>query len=235
MSFRFKQFGVSQDRCAMKVGTDGVLIGAWCSCVGAINVLDVGCGTGLISLMVAQRNDKAVIDAVEIDVDAAEQSRGNFEKSDWHDRLNVFNTSLQEYVARSTKKYDFIVSNPPYFIDSLKNSDAARLAARHTDKLPYEELINGVMKLLSTDGIFSAIFPYEEANIFVAKAAVCGLYCVKRMDVKGVINKPVKRVMLEFSRVKREMISDSMFIEGIERHSYSQKYIDLTRDFYLKF
>lgn len=235
MSFRFKQFVVSQDKCAMKVGTDGVLIGAWCSCVGAINVLDVGCGTGLISLMVAQRNDKAVIDAVEIDVDAAEQSRGNFEKSDWFPRLNVYNMSFQEYISKSTKKYDFIVSNPPYFIDSLKNSDVARMSARHTDKLPYEDLIYGVVNLLAEDGVFSAIFPYEEANIFVAKAAASGLYCVKRMDVKGVVNKPIKRVMLEFSRVKSELISDSMFIEGVERHSYSQKYIDLTKDFYLKF
>lgn len=233
--FQFKQFKVYHNRCAMKVGTDGVLIGAWSDCEGRKRALDVGAGTGIISLMTTQRDENILVDAVEIDAEAAMQMKENFEASNWSDRLNVVNKSFQEFVNKCPIKYDLILSNPPYFLNSLKNSEIKKSVARHTELLPYEDLIDGVTKLLTDDGLFSAIFPYEEANIFVAMAALKGLYCVKRLDVKGAPRKPVKRVLIEFSKNKREVQFDDMVIEEGERHAYSQKYKNLTSEFYLKF
>lgn len=234
--FRFKQFDVYHNRTAMKVGTDGVLIGAWCDCNGRSKVLDVGSGTGVVALMVAQRDESAIIDAVEIDSDAALQAFENFERSLWKERLSVKNCSFQEYAQQNpTLKYDLIVSNPPYFVNSLKNEDIKKQLARHTDSLSYNELIDGVDLMLSDDGVFSAIFPYEEANIFVAMAAKKGFFCVRRVDIKGAPERAVKRVMLELSRVKREPMFDELVIENSGRGGYSKRYIELTRDFYLKF
>ncbi|MFI3261967.1 MAG: methyltransferase [Rikenellaceae bacterium] len=219
----------------MKVGTDGVLIGAWANCEQRKRMLDVGAGTGVISLMIAQRNPDVIIDAVEIDKDAAEQMTDNFEISQWSNRLNVANATFQNFAHSSTVTYDLIISNPPYFLNSLKNMELKKTVARHAELLPYEDLIEGVIKLLSEDGLFSAIFPYEEANLFVAMAALKGLYCVRRLDVRGRSRKPVKRVLLEFSKNKVEPNFDEMIIEEGERHSYTEKYKNLTKDFYLKF
>lgn len=233
--FQFKQFRVYHNKCAMKIGTDGVLIGAWTNCEQYKCMLDVGAGTGVISLMIAQRNENIVIDAVEIDKDASSQMKDNFEISPWNNRLNVVNDTFQNFASNCDKTYDLIVSNPPYFLNSLKNPDIKRTMARHTEMLPYDDLIDGVVRLLSEDGVFSAIFPYEEANLFVTKAALKGLFCVRRLDVRGKVRKPVKRVLLEFSKVKNEPIFDAMTIEEGERHNYSEKYKKLTKDFYLKF
>ncbi|MFI3267348.1 MAG: methyltransferase [Rikenellaceae bacterium] len=219
----------------MKVGTDGVLIGAWANCVKHKRMLDVGAGTGVISLMIAQRNSDIVIDAVEIDKDAAVQMKENFEISEWGSRLNVVNDTFQNFAQTTTQKYDLIVSNPPYFLNSLKNPEAKKTVARHAEMLPYEDLVDGVVRLLTEDGVFGAIFPYEEANLFVAMAALKGLYCVRRLDVRGKSRKPVKRVLMEFSKQKFEPVFDEMIIEENERHSYTEKYKNLTKDFYLKF
>lgn len=232
--FSFKRFDIYHNRCAMKVGTDGVLLGAWCSCEGHRNILDVGCGSGVIATMVAQREEEAIITGVEMDIDAAEQSRINFLRSPWSDRLHIENQTFQMF-ADNKREFDLIVSNPPYFIESLKSDNEPRMAARHTEQLSQEDLLEGVIKLLAKDGVFSAIFPYTEANIFVAKAALSGLYCIRRMDVRGRREKPIKRVLLEFSRVKGEVQNEELIIEEGARGEYSSKYVELTKDFYIKF
>ena len=157
--FKFKQFSVNQDNCAMKVGTDGVLLGAWCDVESAKMVLDIGTGTGLIALMIAQRTDCALIDAVEIDKSAYVQASGNFKDSRWCGRIGVFNLDFKQYVDECNTKYDLIVSNPPYFENSLKSSNLERTMARHTDSLSFDELLHGASMLLSESGIISLIVP----------------------------------------------------------------------------
>ena len=158
--FRFKQFAVEQDDVAMKVGTDGVLLGAWANCEGAKRILDIGTGTGVIALQMAQRNAEAQIHAVEIDEAAAKRARANFDNSPWAERLNVEQTAVQEFSP--AEKFDLIVSNPPYFVDSLLPPDTKRSTARHTHDLTFEELDNAVARLLAGDGKFALILPVTE-------------------------------------------------------------------------
>lgn len=230
--FKFKQFTIEQELCAMKVGTDGVLIGAW-GAVGETNMLDIGCGSGLISIMAAQRSNSMKIDAIDIEPNAIEQAKINVSNCPWSDRISLHNSTLQNFTPNHT--YDYIISNPPYFINSLKEVKSAREIARHSDTLPYTDLASGVNRLLSENGIFSVILPYLEANIFIVEVARYPLFCIKRTDIKGASTKAIKRVMLQFSRKKIDIINDELIIEESQRHQYTQKYIDLTKDFYLKF
>lgn len=236
--FKFKQFTVNQSQCSMKVGTDGVLLGAWAA-VGddtPCRILDIGSGTGVVALIAAQRNPNAQIDAVEIDSSSAMQCAENFSDSLWGDRLRVNNLSIQHFVSETSYTYDYILSNPPYFNNSIKNEQMSKTVARHTDSLSYDELAECVAKLLSDKGVFTVIFPYAESSIFVALAVKYGLYCAKRFEIKGVPEKPVKRVLLQFTRKKiAEIELQSMDIETGERHDYSEKYIELTKAYYLKF
>ncbi len=230
--FRFKQFTVEQERCAMKVGTDGVLLGAWVSIPAATaRVLDIGTGTGLIALMAAQRAPMAYVDAVEIESEAAEQAKENVKNSPWSNRVAVFETAVQEFAPQYS--YDIIVSNPPYFIRSLKNESLKKSIARHNDMLPLGELAASVKRLLAADGIFAAILPYEEANLFIAEAAGEGLFLQRRLDVRGRKAKPVKRVLMEFARKPAERVDEKeMYLEN-EDNSRSRAYSLLTADFYL--
>lgn len=237
--FRFKQFSVKQECSAMKVGTDGVLLGAWamreCGSERVESVLDIGSGTGVISLVAAQYCSNATITAVEIEESSAKESKFNFDNSDWSSRMRVENCSLQSYVSDSGKNgfFDLIISNPPYFINSLKNPDLARVAARHTELLPYEDLVAGVDALLGDDGLFCTILPYKEAAILIALAAKGGLYLRKRMDVYGSSQSSITRSMMLFSRTKGDTATDSVVIRQGE--GYSAKYIDITKELYLKF
>jgi tRNA1Val (adenine37-N6)-methyltransferase len=222
----------------MKVGTDGVLLGAWASLTGCEGrILDVGTGTGLIALMAAQRTTGTLIDAIEIDPAAAEQARQNAEDSPWADRISIEAVSLQEFSERADRpQYDHILSNPPYFVDSLRSPDAGREAARHAGWLTYDELVAGVVRLLTPDGRFSVIFPYEESAIFVVRAAIEGLYCVRRTHVHTTPGRPVKRVLLNFSRTRPVSVEEeTLVIENVDRNGYSDAYRQLTRDFYLYF
>lgn len=235
--FKFKQFTVFQDGAAMKVGTDGVLLGAWCSLTGdEARILDIGTGTGLIALMAAQRTRHAVVDAVEIDKGAAEQARRNAEIARWKDRINIHHASIQAYAAKCAYRYDRIISNPPFFVNALRNPDASRTLARHSDELPYEDLIAAVVGLLKPEGCFSAIFPYQESGVFVAQAAVAGLFCTRRMNVYAVPDGPLRRVVLEFSLSRpAEVVEERMVIEAADKADFSDEYKRLTADFYLKF
>jgi len=230
--FKFKQFTIHQDKCAMKVGTDGVLIGAWATCENAEKVLDIGTGTGLIALMIAQRSN-ALIDAIEIDENACEQAQENFHKSIWENRINLIHQSFQDFVHETDKKYDLIVTNPPYFQNSLVAQDDQRTKARHNSELELYDILDGAEKLLSINGTLSIILPYIEGVLFIAKAAEHGLYCVRQTNVIPKPKSPIKRLLLEFQRQKKILVDQDLVIELENRHEYSENYKNLTRDFYL--
>lgn len=235
--FKFKEFTVHQDKTAMKIGTDAVLLGAWCS-LGEYpdTVLDIGSGTGVISLMLAQRSDAMTIDAVEIDADAYEQTVDNFEKSDWGDRLFCYNTSFVEFakeIAEEEEQYDVIVSNPPFYTDNFETTNEARNKARFTSSLSFEELLKGVSEILSENGLFSVVIPYKEEDGFVELAKKFYLFLNKACHVKGNENTEIKRSLLTFSFNKKEVKKEELVIEK-ERHRYTDDYINLTKDFYLK-
>lgn len=230
--FKFKQFTIHQDKCAMKVGTDGVLIGAWATCQHAEKVLDIGTGTGLIALMIAQRSN-AVIDAIEIDEEACLQAKENFRKSPWENRIHLIHKSFQDFVHETDKKYDLIVTNPPYFQNSLVAPDDQRTNARHNSELELNEIIDGAEKLLTDNGTLSIILPYIEGVLFITHAAQKGLFCVRQTNVLPKPKREPKRLLLEFQRQKKTLVDQDLVIELENRHEYSENYKNLTRDFYL--
>ncbi|MDR2651844.1 MAG: tRNA (adenine(22)-N(1))-methyltransferase TrmK [Prevotellaceae bacterium] len=234
-SFSFKQFVIKQEKSAMKVGVDGVMLGAWVDAANASAILDVGTGTGLIAIMLAQRNSIADIDAVEIERQSYEQAVENVNNCKWKDRINVIHEKFQTFAQTTQKRYDLIVSNPPYFIASLQSPEIQRTVARHSASLTQDDLINGIDKILTDTGKFAAIFPYVEANIFIAKASAKNLFCNKKTNIKPNPQKPTKRIMLEFSRIKQNLTENIICIETGERHNYTDEYKALTKDFYLKF
>lgn len=213
----------------MKVGTDGVLLGSWVSCGKANIILDIGCGTGLISLMLAQRNLKSSITGIEIDEVASQEAQTNITNSDWQERIEIEHTSLQNF--KPTKQFDLIVSNPPFFHEN-KAKDR-RATARHTNSLSFEELVESAANLLSAKGILGVIIPKSAEVNFCKIAASHNLYCNRVCNVKGNENVAVKRVMLEFSFFKSETTTEHLTIETA-RHQYTVEYIQLCKDFYLK-
>lgn len=232
--FRFKQFTVNQDRCAMKVGTDGVLLGSWVDVENTRRVLDIGTGTGLLALMVAQRNERAFVHALEIDSDAATQAGENARESAWGDRITVVQG---DFLAQSFDgEYDLVVCNPPYFTQSLKSPDEKRTAARHSDSLPLDRLAKGVSGLLTDDGIFAVVLPLQEGEALVNECRECGLGVKRKAYVYAKTDSQTpKRVLLEFSKKSAETVEERIVIERSERHDYTDQYKALTKDFYLKF
>jgi len=231
--FRFKQFIIKQEGAAMKVGTDGVLLGSWVDTENIHSVLDIGTGSGVIALMIAQRCE-ANITAIEIDETSALQAKSNFDSSPWANRLAMEAKSLQAFSKNATLKFELIVSNPPYFSKSLKPPTPGRAVSRHTDQLPNEDLLDGVKKLLSPDGRFSAIFPFTEGNIFIAHAANYGLYCNKKLYIQTKPNNPIIRILTEFSFTKKRLAEETISIHTSDGE-YSDNYKALTADFYLAF
>ena len=235
--FQFKEFTIHQDKTAMKVGTDAVLLGAWCPVANYLDsILDIGAGTGVISLMIAQRSDAMTIDAVEVNADAYEQAVENFEKSDWGDRLYCYNCTFQEFadeIAAEEERYDLIVSNPPFYTDNFESEDVSRNKARFTSSLSFQELLVGVSKILSENGIFSTIIPFKEEMNFINIAKEHHLFLNKVCRVQGNTNSEVKRSLLAFSFQETELEETHLIIE-IARHQYTEDYIKLTKDFYLK-
>ncbi|CAA0191338.1 methyltransferase [Tenacibaculum maritimum] len=235
--FQFKEFLVNQDKTAMKIGTDAVLLGAWT----AVNtypdaILDVGSGTGVIALMLAQRSDAMTIDAVELDADAYAQTVENFEQSDWGDRLFCYHSDFKDFakeIAAEEEEYDLIVSNPPFYTDEFETNNEARNKARFTSSLSFKELLAGVAKILAKEGRFSVIIPFKEEQNFVALALDNQLYLNRVCHVKGTPTSDVKRSLLSFSFGKKELVRETLVIETA-RHEYTEAYIALTHDFYLK-
>ena len=236
--FQFKQFTVHQDKTAMKVGTDGVLLGAWSSLhKSPKTILDVGSGTGLIALMLAQRSNADIIDAVELDNRAYEQTVENFERSNWADRLFCYHSSFQGFVkemAESGQRYDLIVSNPPFYTDSFETQDKSRNKARFTTSLSFKELIAGVGNLLSSSGLFATIIPSKEEDTFIQLSIDHRFFLSRVCRVKGTKTSKVKRSLLEFSLQKTTRVEEELVIEHY-RHNYTKKYKELTRGFYLRF
>jgi tRNA1Val (adenine37-N6)-methyltransferase len=232
--FRFKQFTINQNRCAMKIGTDGVLLGAITQLRNEPqSILDVGAGTGIVALMMAQRSDADTIDAVELDGDAYEQCVDNFEASPWADRLFCYHASFHEFTVEMEESYDLIVSNPPFFSENVTSKNNSRDRARQNSSLPFVQLIEGVNSLLSKNGIFSLVIPMTEENNVVGQAAKKGLYPFEILRVKGNPKASFKRSILQFSYTESKMVEKELIIE-LERHQFTQEYIRLTKDFYLK-
>ena len=234
MTFTFKKFSVNQDRCAMKIGTDGVLLGAWTPLINnPFNVLDIGAGTGILSLMLAQRSNAEQIDAIEIDEDAYEQCVENFEASPWGDKLFCFHAGLDEFIDEPEDEYDLIISNPPFYTDDYKTDNTSRDLARFEDALPFEELIEAAALLLSDNGIFSVIIPFKEEERFVSLCKELDLFPLKITRVKGTPTSEIKRSLLAFCQIEQTALIDELVIE-ISRHNYTPEYIELTKEFYLK-
>ncbi|MDG2052434.1 MAG: methyltransferase [Flavobacteriaceae bacterium] len=232
--FEFKQFSIQQDRCAMKIGTDGVLLGAWVSLKkNPERILDIGAGTGILSLQLVQRCQAERLEAIEIDEDAFEQCVGNFENSPWGDRLFCFHASAQEFAAEMEEEYDLIISNPPFYSDEYKSDDNKRNTARFTDRLPFRDLAIFAYQFLSKKGIFALILPRKEEENFIALALEIGLFPKRICRVKGNPTSEVKRSLLEFTFEKFEIIKEELTIE-ISRHVYTEAYKKLVKDFYLK-
>lgn len=257
-NFRFKQFEIEQDRCAMKVGTDGVLLGAWAQ--GGRRILDIGSGTGLISLMMAQRFPEAEVVGIDMDADACGQARENVMASPFRDRVEIECCRLQDFGGASEAAeasetaeglkadggaletaeglkaacvFDAIVSNPPFFVDSLKNPDSKRTMARHTDSLPFRDLFAGVKRLLSDEGIFSAIVPVEVVEQFVAESCILGFYLIRKCGVRTVERKQSKRFMLSFAKHRISPYEEHVETMMDSQGNRSEWYRKITEEFYL--
>jgi tRNA1Val (adenine37-N6)-methyltransferase len=234
-TFKFKQFSVQQDRCAMKIGTDAVLLGAWCPIDNnPFSVLDIGAGTGILSLMLAQRSNAEQIDSLEIDEEAYEQCVENFENSTWSDRLFCFHAGLDEFVDEPEDEYDIIISNPPFYSEDYKTDSSQRDLARFQDALPFEDLIEATDLLLSENGIFAVIIPYKEEERFIDLCAEVELFPVKVTRIKGSHTTPIVRSLLAFKRYELSVLTADELVIEISRHEYTDDYINLTKDFYLK-
>ncbi len=233
--FQFKKFTVQQDRCAMKIGTDGVLLGAWTPITNnPISILDIGTGTGIIALMLAQRSNAEQIDALEIDEEAYEQAVDNFENSPWSNRLFCFHAGLDEFIDEPEDEYDLIVSNPPFYTDDYKSDNEQRDLARFTDAMPFEDLIEAADLLLSENGIFAVIIPFKEEENFLNIAATYELFPFKITHVKGTPTTEIKRSLLAFSRNESVIFPIDELIIETARHIYTPEYIALTKEFYQK-
>lgn len=232
--FLFKEFTINQDRCAMKIGTDSVLLGSWTSIESnPYSILDIGAGTGVLSLMLAQRSSAEIIDAIEIDDDAYEQCVENFENSPWGDRLFCYHASLEEFTEEIEDTYDLIVSNPPFYSESYKSDNEQRDLARFADAMPFRHLIESVSKLLSKNGVFSLILPFSEEKDFIVLATKEHLFPKRLLRVKGSPSSDIKRSLMEFTFQENDVEIEELIIET-SRHQYTDDYIHLTKDFYLK-
>ena len=233
--FQFKQFAVNQDQCAMKIGTDGVLLGAWVPIDTRPNsILDIGTGTGIIALMLAQRCDSQQIDALEIDENAYEQAVDNFESSPWSDRLFCFHAGLDEFVEEPEDEYDLIVSNPPFYVEDYRSDNAQRDLARFQEAMPFEDLVEAAALLLSENGVFAVIIPFKEEENFLALAKEYELFPIKITRVKGTHETQIVRSLLAFRRYELAVLTADELVIEINRHEYTDDYIALTKDFYLK-
>lgn len=231
--FRFKQFTVRQSGAAMKVGVDSVLLGSWACVNHAVRILDVGAGTGLLSLMMAQRYPDAVIDAVEIDREASQQAIENCTNSPWSNRIRVICDNFIQYAAHCSLHYDLIVSNPPYFTASLQPVDAKRNIARHNDCLPHNCLLAGSARLLAPAGVLAIVLPPADAMRLIDKAAEYDLFVKRTLHVQSLPAKPVYRIHVELSKKEYSRDDQVLCIEKTDRSGTTDAYKQLTKDFYL--
>ena len=232
-SFTFKQFVVRQERCAMKVGTDGTLLGAWAELAKADGrVLDIGTGTGLMSLMMAQRYPKAQVMAIDIDEMAVSQAAENVKDSPFADRIEVRQADVR--VFESTEMFDSIVCNPPFFNNALVCPDNQRTQARHTTSLSYQQLMSAAWRLLSEEGLFSVIIPNDFFQQLEGEAHLAGFFLTRVYGVRTIEGKPIKRYLIELRKhPQKELIKKEVLIED-SPNVRSAWYRELTKDFYIK-
>jgi tRNA1Val (adenine37-N6)-methyltransferase len=233
-SFKFKYFSIEDDRSTMKVGTDAVLLGAWAKVDSATRILDVGTGSGVIALMMAQRSGfDAHVEGVEPDVGSAMQAKENVERSPWPDKVTIHNNPIQEF--HPTSRYDLIVTNPPFFRRSLLPSTQTRQMARHTETLSFDDLLMAVKRLLSADGTFASVLPVAEGNQFREEAERYGLVCHRSMAFFSRKGKPQERWCMEFafSGTRKAVVSETVVLYEDGEH-WTDRYAELTREFYLR-
>lgn len=231
--FQFKQFKIMQDKAAMKVGVDGVLLGAITDFSISKKILDIGSGTGLISLMAAQKSN-AKITALEIESNAYNQTLENIEISPWQNKITAINIDFIEFWKNIDEKFDTIVCNPPFFEKSYKSDKEQRNIARHNENLPFDEIFKGSEKLLTDKGTLNLIFPIEALSKIIIIGNKYKLFPEKIIEIKPNFNKKAKRVVVVFSKEKKEIKKTELIIETDERHVYTEEYINLTKEFYLK-
>lgn len=231
--FQFKQFMVRHEKCAFKVGTDGVILGAIADIRGRSRIMDVGSGSGLVAMMLAQRSDAALV-AIEPHVESYLQACENINNCPWAGRIRVVNCSLQDFYPGDAR-FDLIVSNPPFFTASLKNPDPAKSFSRHNDTLSHQDLLDGSVRLLTADGLLQVILPVAEGRKFMEKAIEYDLYCNRITHVSPTPASGPKRMVIAFSRRKTDVSESNLTIETGKRHEYTPEFIELIREFYLKF
>ena len=234
MVFNFKQFKIQHEQ-SFKVGTDGVLLGTWVAVSNKKSILDIGSGSGLIPLVLAQRAKHAKIIGVEIDEASFQESSQNVSKSAWADRVTLFHETIQAYSEKNDQKFDLIVSNPPYFINSTKSPKSKKNIARHTDKLPFSDLVRVSLKHLTPEGRFALVLPKDEGKIFIQLAKEHGLFLIRLTEVRSKKDKPIERFLMEFSLIARDLEKNELIIQFEKRNDYTPDYIKLTKDFYTIF
>ncbi|PKP48137.1 MAG: tRNA (adenosine(37)-N6)-methyltransferase TrmM [Bacteroidetes bacterium HGW-Bacteroidetes-11] len=233
MPFNFKQFSVDDALCAMKVGTDSVLLGAWADVEKSQQILDIGTGCGLLALMAAQRCG-AEITAIDIHQPSAAQAQHNFKLSSWAERLHVHCISLQDFAKTETNKFDHLITNPPYFINSLKSPDNGRNTARHNDELPLKSLVEFSAQLLTDAGRLSVVFPFADSQLLINLAEESSLSIKRQMIIIPKQGKEPNRILLEFTKGQAENTESATLAIRDYRGEYTQEYIKLTANFYLK-
>lgn len=232
--FRFKQFEIRQEQSSMKVGTDAVLLGAWTAVDGHDKALDIGTGTGIISMMLAQRNENLKVRAIDIHQASVREALYNFSRSPFRDRLEALECSAQEFSCIGQKSYDLIVSNPPFFLEGTRSELTQRDRARHTSSLSFEDLIGTVDQLLTRNGCFALILPVQEGQYFRKLAEAKGLYCVRYCEVRARAEKPIERLMMEFVREDKPIKKESLVInKDTGRNNWTDDYQALTRAFHI--
>jgi len=232
MRFYFKSFSIKQEQSAMKVSTDGVLLGAWTKPLSYPHqILDVGTGTGLVAIMLAQRFTRSQIHAIDIDKASAEEALFNVKSSPWSERLSISNCAFQDY--KPSNKYDLIVSNPPYFRNTTQSQDLARAIARNNDSLILEYLVEKSFELLNVNGELVLILPSNEFETIQSLAKKNNFYINKLCWVKGTHQSPIKRILIALNKNKEILKEENLTIEN-SRHNYTKEYVNLCRDFYLK-
>ncbi|MDR2910871.1 MAG: methyltransferase [Bacteroidales bacterium] len=232
--FQFKHFLVTQNKAAMKVGTDGVLLGSWVNVQNEKKILDIGTGTGLIALMMAQRTSAQII-GIEIEKNAAEEALYNCTISDWKNRLSIQNISFQEFAEKSNEKFDLIISNPPFFINDQKSKQNNIAIAKHNDLLPLPDLISGSKKLISEEGKIAVILSVIATKKIIELINRAGLFVTRLTEVFPTPQKEANRCLIEFSKTKQVLQKNTLTILDKSGGDFSESYKELTKDFYLKF
>jgi tRNA1Val (adenine37-N6)-methyltransferase len=232
--FRFKQFIIDQAGAAFKVGTDSVLLGACADLTGASKILEIGAGTALISIMAAQRSEAEIV-TIEPHPESYNQAQKNVLQCKWSKRIKIVKSDFQSFHQDTNEKFDLIITNPPWFRDSLKNPDVTKSFIRHSESLSSVDILRGASKLIRPEGSLQLILPYAEGNIFIAEASDYCFFCTRIIKIKAIPTGEIKRLILKFERSKKSLKEKFLTIETGVRHQYTEEYKEVTKDFYLKF